>query len=100
GAAGGPRIITCALQTICRVVDLGQSIQEALEAPRVHHQWRPAEAVVEERMDAASVAGLTALGHEVRRIAASATAQGIAWTADGQLTAAADSRAGGLALVE
>lgn len=100
GAAGGPRIITCTLQTICRVVDLGQSIQAALEAPRVHHQWRPAEAVVEERMDAASVAGLTALGHEVRSIAASATAQGIAWTSEGQLSAAADSRAGGLALVE
>ncbi len=100
GAAGGPRIITCTLQTICRVLDLDQSIQDALDAPRVHHQWRPSEAVVEERMDPASVAGLQTLGHEVRRIAASATAQGIAWSTDGQLEAAADSRAGGVAFVE
>lgn len=100
GAAGGPRIITCTLQTICRVVDLGMSIEQALEAPRVHHQWRPAEAVVEERLDAAAVAELESRGHQVRRIAASATAQGITWSSDGQLHAAADTRAGGVALVE
>jgi gamma-glutamyltranspeptidase / glutathione hydrolase len=100
GAAGGPRIITCTLQTICRVLDFDQSIQEALDSPRVHHQWRPSEAVVEERMDPASVAGLQTLGHEVRRIEASATAQGISWSADGRLEAAADSRAGGVAFVE
>lgn len=100
GAAGGPRIITCTLQTICRVIDLGQDIDEALQSPRVHHQWRPAEALVEERMDADIRAKLEGLGHPVKLTSALATAQGISWTKDGQLQAAADSRAGGVAIVE
>jgi gamma-glutamyltranspeptidase/glutathione hydrolase len=100
GAAGGPRIITCTLQVISRVLDLGMSIEEALEAPRVHHQWRPAEAVVEERLDAAVVAALEQRGHQVRRIPASATGKGIAWSKTGQLSAAADTRANGVAVTQ
>lgn len=47
GAAGGPRIISAVLQTIINVVDHGMSIQQALDAPRIHHQWMPDEIVIE-----------------------------------------------------
>jgi gamma-glutamyltranspeptidase/glutathione hydrolase len=41
GTPGGARIITTVLQTILNVVDFGMNIQEAVDAPRVHHQWMP-----------------------------------------------------------
>jgi gamma-glutamyltranspeptidase/glutathione hydrolase len=47
GAAGGPRIISAVLQTIINVIDHDMSIQQALDSPRIHHQWMPDELVVE-----------------------------------------------------
>src|SRR5450432_1344593 len=41
GTPGGSRIITTVLQTILNVVDFQMNIQEAVDAPRVHHQWLP-----------------------------------------------------------
>lgn len=41
GSPGGPRIITTVLETIANVVDYGMSISEAVDAPRIHHQWLP-----------------------------------------------------------
>jgi gamma-glutamyltranspeptidase/glutathione hydrolase len=47
GAAGGPRIISAVLQTIINVIDHDMSIQQALDAPRIHHQWMPDELWIE-----------------------------------------------------
>ena len=41
GTPGGSRIITAVLQTILNVVDFRMNIQEAVDAPRIHHQWLP-----------------------------------------------------------
>ena len=41
GTPGGKRIITAVLQTILNVVDYRMNIQEAVDAPRIHHQWWP-----------------------------------------------------------
>ncbi|HLZ03743.1 MAG TPA: gamma-glutamyltransferase [Bradyrhizobium sp.] len=41
GTPGGARIITAVLQTILNVVDFRMNIQEAVDAPRIHHQWMP-----------------------------------------------------------
>ncbi|NOY78798.1 MAG: gamma-glutamyltransferase [Calditrichaeota bacterium] len=41
GTPGGSTIITSVLQTILNVVDFGMNIQEAVDAPRFHHQWLP-----------------------------------------------------------
>ena len=41
GAPGGSRIITAVLQTILNVVDFGMNAQDAVDAPRIHHQWKP-----------------------------------------------------------
>ena len=41
GTPGGRRIITTVLQTILNVVDFDMNIQEAVDAPRIHHQWLP-----------------------------------------------------------
>ena len=41
GTPGGSQIITTVLQTILNVVDFQMNIQEAVDAPRIHHQWLP-----------------------------------------------------------
>ena len=43
GAPGGGRIITGVMQTILNVLDHGMSLELAVRAPRVHHQWLPDE---------------------------------------------------------
>lgn len=41
GSPGGPTIINTVLQVIVNVIDHGMNIQQAIEWPRVHHQWMP-----------------------------------------------------------
>ncbi len=41
GSPGGPRIITTVAHILMGVVDYGLDIQEAVNAPRFHHQWLP-----------------------------------------------------------
>src|SRR5690606_13229640 len=41
GARGGPRIISAVIQTVINVIDHDMDIQEAIDAPRIHHQWLP-----------------------------------------------------------
>jgi gamma-glutamyltranspeptidase/glutathione hydrolase len=41
GTPGGSRIITSVLHAILNVVDYGMTVQEAVDAPRFHQQYRP-----------------------------------------------------------
>jgi len=41
GTPGGSLIITAVTHTILNVIDYGMSVQEAVDAPRFHHQWLP-----------------------------------------------------------
>jgi gamma-glutamyltranspeptidase/glutathione hydrolase len=41
GARGGARIINAVLQVILNIIDHGMNIQQAIDAPRIHHQWFP-----------------------------------------------------------
>lgn len=47
GSPGGSRIITIVVNTLMNVVDHGMNIQEAVDAPRIHHQWLPDQITVE-----------------------------------------------------
>src|SRR5690606_7206670 len=47
GTPGGSTIMTSVFQTIVNVIDFGMNMQEAVSAPRFHHQWLPAEVAVE-----------------------------------------------------
>ncbi len=92
GAAGGPKIITTTLQNLVRVIDLGMTIDQALAAPRVHHQWSPDVLAYEEAMSDSVVQQLSELGHKLEKGKALAVAQGIQKAADGMLRAASDPR--------
>ena len=41
GSPGGPRIITAVLETLTNIVDFGLTPQDAVAAPRFHHQCLP-----------------------------------------------------------
>src|SRR5262244_652083 len=41
GSPGGPTIINTVAQVIINIVDHGMNIQQAIDWPRVHHQWMP-----------------------------------------------------------
>jgi gamma-glutamyltranspeptidase/glutathione hydrolase len=47
GARGGPRIISAVLQTVINMIDHDMDIQQAIDAPRIHHQWMPDEILYE-----------------------------------------------------
>jgi gamma-glutamyltranspeptidase/glutathione hydrolase len=49
GSPGGSRIITITLEAIMNVIDHGMDLQEAIDAPRVHHQWLPDKVYIEPR---------------------------------------------------
>ena len=47
GSPGGSTIITSVLQTMLNVYEFQMSMQEAVNAPRFHHQWLPDEIIFE-----------------------------------------------------
>ena len=94
GAPGGSRIITSVLQVVLNAIEFGKPIGEAVSAPRVHHQWRPDEVMVEKMLPAEVVRGLMARGHKVRVGPTAGAAHSIMATQDG-LVGAADRRSRG-----
>jgi len=66
GSPGGSRIITITLQAILNVVEHGMDIQEAIDAPRIHHQWQPDRLTTEPHaLSPDTIALLSAKGHHV-----------------------------------
>jgi gamma-glutamyltranspeptidase/glutathione hydrolase len=66
GSPGGARIITIVLETISNVVDHGMTISEAVNAPRIHHQWLPDVIYAEPFALSADTARLLAeMGHKI-----------------------------------
>ncbi|MDY8138936.1 gamma-glutamyltransferase [Aquimarina sp. 2201CG5-10] len=47
GTPGGSTIITSVLQTVLNVEEFGMTMQDAVNAPRFHHQWLPDVVVFE-----------------------------------------------------
>jgi len=47
GSPGGPTIINTVLQVITNIIDFDMNIQQAIDAPRIHHQWLPDEIAYE-----------------------------------------------------
>jgi gamma-glutamyltranspeptidase/glutathione hydrolase len=65
GSPGGSRIITAVLQQVVNVIDFKMPVDEAVSAPRLHHQWQPDQVYAEPGFDPAVLAGLQARGHAV-----------------------------------
>ena len=63
GSPGGSRIITTVANIFLSVADGGLNIQQAVDAPRFHHQYLPDTLYLEPGFAAAATAGLRALGY-------------------------------------
>lgn len=67
GGSGGPRIISGSLLVLVQLLDFDRSVGQAIDAPRVHHQWQPDRVFVEEDADARLAEALEALGWPVQQ---------------------------------
>lgn len=66
GTPGGSTIITSVLQTILNVHEFGMTMQEAVDAPRFHHQWLPDEIRMEpNRFPRETIDSLKNMGHRI-----------------------------------
>lgn len=105
GSPGGPTIINTVLQVMLNVIDFDMTIQQAIDAPRVHHQWLPDEIYWEEfGVSPDTRRALESMGHRFRAIpgmyrtvpGAIGDAHGVMIeTATGMRLGASDPRAGG-----
>lgn len=100
GSLGGRTIINTVLNVVVNVVEFDMSVREAVDAPRLHHQWLPDVVRFEPRLSEQHPDVITALQAMGHTFASKAIVQGDAhsiWLdpASGAITAAADKRTSG-----
>jgi gamma-glutamyltranspeptidase / glutathione hydrolase len=82
GTPGGRTIINTVLETIVNVVDFGMNAQDAVDAPRFHHQWLPDRISYEKYgLSADTIAALEKRGHTLQSGASQGVAQVIIYNA-------------------
>jgi len=92
GSPGGSYIITSVLQTIVNVIDHGMNIADAVNQPRMHHQWYPDKLLLESGFSPDTVRLLEDRGHVVLSSHSPiGSVQAVAWK-DGVYRGAADPR--------
>jgi gamma-glutamyltranspeptidase/glutathione hydrolase len=95
GSPGGRTIINTVLHTILDVIDFGMNVQEAVDAPRFHHQWLP-DRVQYERYSLSpdTLALLKSWGYQMEPIGAQGIAEAILFNEqENLLEGASDPRA-------
>jgi gamma-glutamyltranspeptidase / glutathione hydrolase len=98
GAPGGARIITSVLQVLLNVVDFHMNVRDAVDAPRIHHQWQPDGLSLDPTVSPDTAALLRARGHTLDISPGWVPSQVNAiLKSNGWLQGASDDRAGGKA---
>ncbi len=93
GTPGGSTIITSVFQTILNVVDHGMSMQEAVNFPRIHHQWLPDRILIEKNaLDEEVKSKLMDIGHKIDERNSIGRVDAILVLKDGSLEGAGDPR--------
>jgi len=91
GSPGGPTIINTVFQTIANIMDFGMNAQDAVDQPRIHHQWMPDVLQVEKAISPDTIEALKARGHTVR-VSPQIGELAVIRIVDGWVEGAADSR--------
>jgi gamma-glutamyltranspeptidase/glutathione hydrolase len=66
GSPGSSKIITTVANIIIGVLDYGLNLQEAVNAPRFHHQWLPDRVYVERGFSPDTIRALQEMGYTVQ----------------------------------
>lgn len=91
GSPGGSQIITVVLQVLLNVMVHDMNIQDATNAPRIHHQWFPDVLSLEPGISVDTWALLRAKGQNLRVSTTMGSTQSIMWL-DGRFYGASDPR--------
>ena len=75
GAPGGSRIITAVLQVMLNVIDFGMNLQDAIDFPRIHHQWKPDRLDIERGLSPDTIALLNKAGYHTEETKPEVTAR-------------------------
>lgn len=93
GTPGGSTIITSVFQTILNVLEFGKTMQQAVAAPRFHHQWLPDEVFAEKgAIDDATRIKLEYKGYKITERSPMGRVDAILIKSDGTLETGADPR--------
>jgi gamma-glutamyltranspeptidase/glutathione hydrolase len=65
GTPGGTTIPTSVFQTIVNVIDFNQSISDAVDNPKFHHQWLPDQVMVENSFPVNTAETLKKMGYTI-----------------------------------
>ena len=90
GSPGGRTIVNTVVQVIVNVIDFGMDVQEAVDEPRINHQWMPDRVTMEEGLVAIEAA-MQRPGHTTRMVRRQGDAHSIL-VVDGRLYAGIDRR--------
>lgn len=92
GTPGGSTIITSVFQTLLNILEFNLPTQQAVDAPKFHHQWLPDVVDVEEDFDETPLQGLRQMGYKVVSRGAIGRTEVIKVNGKGQLEAVGDKR--------
>ncbi|OAD61360.1 Gamma-glutamyltranspeptidase 1 [Eufriesea mexicana] len=95
GASGGTKITTTVSQIMAKILWMGQTVKEAVDAPRIHHQLFPTEVAYEYGVPKQVIDGLKKIGHKTVRYRVRGSVACIIFTKNDIVYANADFRKGG-----
>jgi gamma-glutamyltranspeptidase/glutathione hydrolase len=99
GTPGGSTIITTVFQVMLNALEFGMNMQQAVEYPRFHQQWKPEPTRIEpNRLSAIQLERLKQKGYEFSDSASIGLVDGILVLPSGKLQGGADSRGDDTAL--
>lgn len=97
GTPGGTRILTSVMEVIQNVIDFKMNIQDAVNFPRFHHQWRPDKLQMEPNFSPDTRKLLEDRGHSIEIVRSICEIAAIQFEPNGWLAGAADPRVEGKA---
>jgi len=99
GTPGGSTIITSVFQVVLNALEFGMNMQQAVEYPRFHQQWKPEQTRIEpNRLSTIQMERLKQKGYEFSNSASIGLVEGILVLPSGKLQGGADSRGDDTAL--
>jgi gamma-glutamyltranspeptidase/glutathione hydrolase len=92
GTPGGTTIPTSVYQTIVNIIDFQLSPNQAVNAPKFHHQWLPESVLIESHFPKSTISDLEKMNYKIERTAQIGRTELIVIDEKGNAIAVADGR--------